>query len=244
MPIPRLLHQTCASKHSLPTAVLANVEQLTVCNPDWRHTVYEDAQVLDYIRRHFEPAVFETAKTISPSYGVVLADLFRYLVVYREGGVYLDIKSTVTRPLRLAIHPSDNFLLSKWKNGPGQAFENWGMHPELSQTPGGEFQQWFIAAEAGHPFLKAVIQDTLNHIRHYRPDRFGTGQMGVLRVSGPICYTLGILAVMGGNEPQPAHQFIDIEERGFVYNIWQGHQAETTHYSQQMGDLVTHPAAS
>ncbi len=34
-----------------------------------------------------------------PRYGVVLADIFRYLVIYNEGGVYLDIKSTVNRPL-------------------------------------------------------------------------------------------------------------------------------------------------
>lgn len=236
MAIPRLLHQTCPSRAALPTAVQANLQRLTERNPEWKHTVYEDADVMDYIRQHFEPEVFETVRTISPDYGVVLADLFRYLVMYREGGVYLDIKSTVNVPLRQAIQPSDSFLLSQWKNAKDQRWENWGLHPELSQTPGGEFQQWFIVAEPGHPFLQSVIRATLHNIRNYRTDPCATGKNGVLRLSGPICYTLAILATLRtGRLP---HQIVDIEERGFEYSIWPDHHRVPTHYAHRTSAIV------
>lgn len=236
MAIPRLLHQTCASRAALPTAVRANVQRLTEANPEWKHTVYEDADVMGYIRQHFEPEVFKAVKTLNPDYGVVLADIFRYLVMYREGGVYLDIKSTVNVPLQKALRPSDTFLLSQWKNGKGQRWENWGLHPELSQTPGGEFQQWFIVAEPGHPFLQSVIRATLHNIRNYRSDPFGTGKNGVLRLSGPICYTLAILATM--DAVMFRHQIVDIEERGFEYSIWPEHHQAPEHYSRRTGAIV------
>ena len=38
---------------------------------------------------------------------MMLADVFRYLAVYREGGVYLDVKSTVTCPLDEVLSPDD-----------------------------------------------------------------------------------------------------------------------------------------
>lgn len=237
MAIPRLLHQTCASRTALPAVVQQNIEQLGQRNPDWRHTVYENASQFDYMRRHFEPEVYDAARTIHPDYGVVVADLFRYLVVYREGGVYLDIKSSVQQPLSRAIQPTDRFLLSQWKNGPGQAWENWGIHPEIDHHPGGEFQQWFIAAEPGHPFLKTVIRDTLRNIRRYDPERSGTGKHAVLQLSGPICYTLAILSVLQSS--QPPCQRVDIESRGFVYSIWPNHHLAEKHYSHLTAPLVS-----
>ena len=236
MAIPRLLHQTCSSRAALPAIVQTHIQDLTDRNPDWTHTVYEDGDVLDYIQRHFGSEVFNTVLTICPGYGVVLADVFRYLVMYREGGVYLDIKSTAFTPLQDAIQPSDTFLLSHWKNGQGQFRENWGLHPELHRLPGGEFQQWFIVAEPGHPFLKGVIEATLHNIRHYRLERFGTGKHGVLRVSGPICYTLSILAAM--DSAQAPHQIVDIEARGFEYSIWPDHFRTPSHYTQQTGAIA------
>ena len=51
----------------------------------------------------------------------------------------------------------------------------------------------------GHPFLKAVIESVLTNIDSYRPWLDGTGKIGVLRVSGPIAYTLAIHPLLGSH---------------------------------------------
>ena len=106
--------------------------------------------------------------------------MFRYLLLYKVGGVYLDIKSTATRPLDAVLLPQDQFLLSEWNND-NDGYDVWGKHYELRGFGGREFQQWYIAASPGHPFLRSVIDNVLANIDTYIPGLHGTGKPGVLR---------------------------------------------------------------
>lgn len=59
----------------------------------------------------------------------------------------------------------------------------------------GEYQQWWIACVARHPFLRAVIDACVAGIAAYRFDASDTwtfGKSGVLRLTGPIASTLAI----------------------------------------------------
>ena len=95
-----------------------------------------------------------------------MADLFRYLVVYNEGGIYLDIKSTASKPLNEIIKEDDAYLISQWRNQLGYKFQGWGLHDELKNIAGGELQNWFIAAEKNHPFLLNAINQTIFNTQH------------------------------------------------------------------------------
>ena len=59
----------------------------------------DDADINEYIGRAYGERLLGEFNRISPSYGATRADFFRYLLLYREGGVYLDIKSSMERPL-------------------------------------------------------------------------------------------------------------------------------------------------
>lgn len=243
MAIPRVIHQTCQASGTLPPEVAANLGAIRARNPDWEHRVYCDADVLDYLHDHCERRIYNCARSIGPEYGAVLADLFRYVVVFREGGVYLDIKSSAERPLDEVLGEDDAFLLSQWRNRPGEAFAGWGLHPEIAGVPGGEFQQWHVIARARHPFLQRVIDRVVHNIEHYDRARFGTGRMGVLRLSGPICYTLAILPIL---RLHPA-RIVDIEDLGFRYTIHRDpahHMRNPSHYSRMNSPIVATAAAA
>ena len=159
-------------------------------NPDWDYRFYDDRDLRDYVLRHYGPDILAHVEAINGSYAPAKADLFRYLLMYREGGLYLDIKSQAARPLNQVIASSDRYLISQWRNGPGSRYPTWGLHSELRSVPGGEYQQWFILAAPGHPFLKAVIEKVLRNLRRYSPVHYGVGKRAVLRTTGPIAYTL------------------------------------------------------
>lgn len=170
MVIPKIIHQTYRSE-ALPPEILEIVEGLKSLNPDWEYRFYTDEDILEYIRKNFDEKVLTAYLKINPIYGAAKADLFRYLVLYKEGGVYLDIKSTCIYPLSDVIQSDDQFIVTQWQNEPGQKDEGAGLFRCLRENLNiahGEYQQWFIIAEKNSPIMKHVVDTVVDNILSYR----------------------------------------------------------------------------
>lgn len=234
MAIPRLIHQTARSFNELPDEIKSNFSKIKDLNPGWEWRFYDDNEVVDYIRRNLGKTYDHLYERLNKGYGVVMADIFRYLVIFNEGGVYLDAKSTMTWPLDRVLHPDVSYVLSQWAdNGPGEPFAGWGCTPDLHRIPKGELQQWHVIAEPGHPFLREVLRQVEFNIEHYHPRWFGIGELAVHRLTGPICYTLAIAPMLPFH---PCH-LVDIRSLGFFYSIYEHalqhrRDAGNAHYSQ------------
>jgi len=176
--------------------LLANVNQLKSMNPTWKYQFYDDNDIISLICEQYGPHILSYYKRINNKYGAARADLFRYLLLYKYGGAYFDIKSTCTKPLDEVIQAGDKYLLSSYCNRSGEKHDGWGIHEELNMLDGGEFQQWHIICVPGHPFLRAVIDLVLTNIDRYSPSLHGTGSHGTIRVTGPIPYTLAIYPLL------------------------------------------------
>lgn len=233
MSIPKIIHQTIKSKEGLHPAYVANIARLKALNPGWEHRLYDDQDIEAFIAADYGADVLATYRRLNPIYGAMRADFFRYLLMHRQGGVYLDIKSSCAHPLDSILRMDEAYLLSHWRD------ERWGRYPELG--PNGEFQQWHIAARPGHPFLAAVIERVTANIAKYTPARDGTGRLAVFRLTGPIAYTLAIDPL---RDKHP-HRLVDAEMMGFQYTVF-GADAppgahmftEKRHYSQGTESLV------
>lgn len=245
--ISRCIHQIFFSDHAsaLPPELESNVEHIRRTNPGWEHRLYGAEEMVAFIRRHYDARVLRYFQRINPAYGAARADLFRYLLMYQVGGVYLDIKSTLQRPLDEVLRADDRYLLSHWKNKPGQEFERWGLYSELGDGDG-EFQQWHMVAAAGHPFLRAVLGRVLRNIARYNPVLDGEGWIGVMRATGPIAYTLAIRPLLA----RYPHRIVDAQaELGFQYSIYPRALASPhqglfrSHYTQLNAPVVRLAAA-
>jgi len=175
---------------------------------------------------------------IDPVYRAIQSDILRHLLCYARGGVYLDLKSTVTRPLNQVLRPDDVFLLSQWlvdRHKPaGQ-----GQHRELLHIPGHEYCNWAIFSAPGHPFLKAMIERFVHNIETYAPLRDGVGHYGAMRVAGPIAYSLAIHPL----RDQHPHRYVDFEgEEGVQFSVYgdiRSHRNATgPHYTQLTVPIV------
>jgi hypothetical protein len=87
--IPLKLHLFWHDK-TLPPKMQQNVELLRETNPEFEVVVYDNEMAREYIKAHFLGEVLRAYDTLIPI--SFKSDLFRYCVVYKEGGIYLDIK--------------------------------------------------------------------------------------------------------------------------------------------------------
>lgn len=212
--IPRIIHQTFPSR-ALPGELQENVRNIKNLNADWEYRFYDDAAVRQFVEVNYGNNVAALFNCINPDYGAARADLFRYLLMYKCGGIYLDIKASTTTPLRSSIRDDDQYVLSRWRNSPRDYHAGYGLHPEVGSR--GEYQQWHIIAAPGHPFLRAVLSKVLRNIEEYIPYLDGVGRRGVLRATGPIAYTLAIEPLLG----QHPHRVAASEESlGLQYSVY------------------------
>lgn len=243
--IPRLIHQTFPDKQKLPLDIQENINKIKKMNPSWEYRIYDDHDIDQYIKEHCAWARPYIDK-LSPDYGPAKADFFRYLLIYQEGGVYLDIKSTLEKPLDEVIDCDDEYLLSHWSNCEDEQGFGWGLHGlgRPGWTQRGEFQQWHIVAKPKHPFLKAVLDRVCHNIENYCPYRDRVGKQGVLRVTGPIAYTDAILPLLDAEDAEHQYRFIEAKpDCGLVYSYYTDpHQHEKRvfagHYSTKKAPVV------
>lgn len=241
--LPKIIHQTYPDRQP-PSFYQQNIARIKQLNPGWLYRFYDDEDIQDYIARNF-PEVLDYYNRIDKRYGAAKADFFRYLVLYNEGGIYLDIKSTVTRPLDEVLPSKATYLLSHWKNGPDDRFAGFGLWDcavgGLESWPErGEFQQWFIVSPPRHPFLRKTIEQVCHNIDCYCPLTGEVGRIGVVKMTGPIAYTQAILSLMD----TVTHSIVDAEvDLGFCYSCLQEPRSHKRsfrykHYSRLRSPII------
>ncbi|MDX1913964.1 MAG: glycosyltransferase [Methylophilus sp.] len=237
--IPKVIHQTYHSK-TLPSEIEENINYLKRINPGWEYRLYDDSDIETYIKR-YSPQILHIYQKINPAYGASRADLFRYLLIYNEGGVYLDIKSSISKPLDDIIQSDDIYLLCHWANEFGQMHHGIGHHRCISNVHG-EFQQWHVIAAKGHPFLKAVIENVCNNITQYNPFIHDTGGWATVNATGPIAYTLAINSILNLHKYRLVRNNHDYH---LVYSIYEQkglalghHKVLSKHYTALTDSLV------
>lgn len=235
--IPPVVHQIAIGQ-AVPPSLAVVREALIAANPNWNFRLYDGEAVERFILAEYGPDMLARYHRIHSAYGAARADFARYLLLFRRGGLYLDLKSTADRPLDKVVRPDDHYLLSQWRNRRGEEHFTWGLHRELADVPGGALQQWFIASAPEHPFLRAVIDEVCHRIDHYNPWRDGVGGAGVFHLTGPIAYTRAIWPL----KHQHPHRLLANErEAGLVYSTSTGlsHRAlATSHYARRHDPLV------
>lgn len=87
--IPLNIYQTWHSKN-LPENMKKSVENLKRKNPRFQHFLFDDNDCRNFIEQNFDKSVLDAYDKLIP--GAYKADLWRYCILYKNGGIYLDIK--------------------------------------------------------------------------------------------------------------------------------------------------------
>eukprot|EP00808_Paulinella_micropora_P016452 g71549.t1 len=171
--IPRVIYQTgiYPAKH-FPTCLKRSIAHMRELNPgyEWRYFSDQDEHIIT--TEHFHPELDRRTLAAYRKLGVgaAKADLWRYQVLYRLGGVYVDLDATLNASLDELIQDHDQAIVSR---------ENL---PDFKT-----FVQWMLIYAPGHPVLERLIASIVDKV--LTPDFRFRSAWDVLNTTGPHAYS-------------------------------------------------------
>jgi len=107
--IPLNIFQTWHTK-VMPPGMNRNVELIKKMNPRFNYQLFDDTDCHNFIRDNFDVSVLNAFNKLIP--GAYKADLWRYCVLYKLGGIYLDIKYSPANEFRfINLTESEHWVL-------------------------------------------------------------------------------------------------------------------------------------
>ena len=142
MTIPKVIYQTWKTKnlHENCLQIKKNIQKL---NPDYEIILYDDEDMDEFIKTNFDEYIYNCYSQLNV--GASKADFWRYCVLYKHGGIYLDMDSNITNPLNELIKEDDQCIITREGNP-------------------GIFNNWIMIFEKGHPILAKTIYNCCYNI--------------------------------------------------------------------------------
>lgn len=106
--VPLVIYQSWHSR-GVPPKMKTNIYNLLKKNPMFDYYLYSDEDCRKYIENNFSEDVLFAFNKLKP--GAYKSDLWRYCIMYKKGGVYLDIKFNTLEPLEETIERSQEVFV-------------------------------------------------------------------------------------------------------------------------------------
>jgi mannosyltransferase OCH1-like enzyme len=140
--IPLNIFQTWHTKN-LPPLMKKNVDYIKEQNPAFKHHLFDDDDCENFIKNNYGANILNAFNRLNP--GAYKADLWRYCVLYKLGGIYLDIK----------YHPVNEFKFINLTEN-----EHW----VLDMDKEGIYNALMIC-KPGNPILLKAINQIVENIK-------------------------------------------------------------------------------
>lgn len=193
MSIPKVIYQTYKTA-KLPLIFKWHIGRLKKNNPEYDYQFFDDKRVDEFILKEYGEEVFNLYKRIN--IGAAKADFFRYAILYKKGGVYLDIDSRILSKIDDFIREEDAAV--------------------VSYEPGEEcFIQYALFFEANHPFLAQTMDTMISNLKTNKYP-FNTHKM-----TGPSMFTSAINECIESS-PNHAYRILGIDYENHVEFSFKG----------------------
>ena len=147
--IPRIIHQTWR-EHITPSNY-PNLHRITNMwkTSGWSYRFYTDDSSRQYIVDHFPRHFVEAYDAMIPA--AYKADLFRYMLLMKDGGIYADVDVLLDASLESFITPTMSFFVPR---------------DAVASYADGEYCLWngVIGAAPGHPIIIRAVERLVNLI--------------------------------------------------------------------------------
>lgn len=141
--IPPIIYQTWHTK-VLPPLMLNAMLRIKQTNPRFQHYLFDLNECREFIRTHFDARVLNAYDKLIPL--AYKADLWRYCVLYKKGGIYLDVKYVPVNGFNMAnLLEKEHWVLDLDKNGIYNAL---------------------LVAKAGNEILLKAINDIVENVEN------------------------------------------------------------------------------
>lgn len=148
--------------HPLVQTKIDNFKKL---NPEYTYRLYTDKDMDTFVNEYYSGEIADCYNRLNII--VAKVDFWRYLVLYKYGGVYLDMDSSIERSLKSLIKDEDSAIITAEGN------------PNL-------YVQWALIFSKGHCILKQTIELVVDNIKNNRYPN------NIHKMTGPSVYTKAI----------------------------------------------------
>jgi glycosyltransferase involved in cell wall biosynthesis len=141
------IYLTAGSKAAIPEKIVSNLDSFKRCYSDFEHVLYTDDSLRTFIADHFEFEVVWAYDQLIPL--AYKADLGRYCLLYKLGGIYADLSIT--------------FFQRIW-------FDDFGDQKIIFFRDGFSHAPWIISnsilmAKPGQLIFKRLIEQIVEHAK-------------------------------------------------------------------------------
>jgi mannosyltransferase OCH1-like enzyme len=143
MPIPRIIHQTWKNEE-IPAKWLKYQNKVKELHPGWQYCLWTDDNNNEFVKKEF-PRFYAVYKAFPKN--IMRADIIRYLIMYKIGGLYLDLDYEMLKPFQ---YTGKELVLPVSRN------ISFGDNRDL-------LGNCIFASTPGHIFWKNLIEDLQNN---------------------------------------------------------------------------------
>jgi mannosyltransferase OCH1-like enzyme len=141
------------------------IDNMKKMNPSYNHRIYTDDEIDDFVNENFPGEISDCYNKLNII--VAKVDFWRYLILYKYGGVYLDMDSSINGSLDKLIKENDEAIITAENN------------PNM-------FVQWALIFNKEHPILKKTIELIVENIK------FNKYPNDIHRMTGPSVFSEAI----------------------------------------------------
>lgn len=145
--------------------VQQKIDHFKGLNPGYKYHLYNDDDIDNFVNEHYKGEIADCYNKLNII--VAKVDFWRYLVLYKYGGIYLDMDSSIEKSLDELIKNEDEAIITAEGN------------PDL-------YVQWALIFSKGHPILKKTIELVVDNIKN---DKYHNN---IHKMTGPTVYTRAI----------------------------------------------------
>ena len=237
--IPDIIHFTAASWETLP---LHYKYSIATHKRKWpESTVYFWSDAACEALMSGEPGyVRDMYYHVNGEYGPAKADIIRYCLLKNYGGLYLDVKSSVTEWSKFMLSTYDTRPLALWNwDWPNRA-------AELPESRGkGEICNWVMASAPNHPIWTCLLSAIAREIKQElasqsRGNPAKHGKEAVLNLTGPLIMSRTFYPILNCFD----YTLTEAGKTGFTFDPSGNHQkhskkvGKTVHYSKLKTPIV------
>lgn len=189
MKIPKIIHKVIITENGktpfLDENISDAINSFKTMNPDYELRIYNGIDCENYLKKYFSDEIYLAYKKINAF--AFKCDLFRYCVLYKEGGIYSDIRSVCLVDLE-KIMPKD----LKWFSAkdipwyPPSDLHHLIKHKKKRVSA---MQNTFIMSIPFHPYLKEIIKISVENIKN---EEYG---IHPLSITSPMAFHVAIKKV-------------------------------------------------
>lgn len=213
--IPKKIFQTWETLEVEPE-MYATAQTWIEKNPSWEYFMYTPSERRQFIVDNFSEEVVAAYDKLVP--GAYKADLWRYCILYINGGVYADINKVLITGLDELLSPDSTFTSI--------------LDRKLVDGKANQIFNAFIATKPKHPFMKQVIDLVVGNIN---TEYYGDN---CLEPTGPGALSTAINSALN----RDTKEYFSVGENsinGQVFTLWYFENSFTTNNAQKIRTIYT-----